>query len=705
MLKNEKTILAKLLSNENINVMHNNVETASFDLESRTLTLPIFKEELSNTLYDLFIGHEVSHARNTPPQGWHDSIIDLKIPRYIVNILEDVRIEKLIKQKYPGLKNSFFQGYKELFDKGFFGSTNLESFMFLDKINIYFKVSAYAKDISFTQSERMIIEKIDKMKSFEDVVDMAKYLHELQKKYDENKKNKKDFVLPDDSDLEESDENNSFDFEGSSFAGTQLDDSDELKGNEKSKEKKDTLQIREKDIVNQEKLEEKLQTEGLDLGKNKTEKELEKFKSMMTKRETSTYCITPTFILDKLIVDYKTVAKELGRIVSDPKIYRKFVKENGKTVSYLVKEFELRKNAKQIQKAQIKNTGDLDMNRIFSYKFTEDIFRKNTVVDNGKSHGMIMYLDWSGSMENYIHKTFKQVLELALFCRNVNIPFEVYAFTDCYKTIVDRDVDVFENDRILIDNFKLLNLLSSRMSGREFNRMSELLLDVTRNTNRRMPHNYHLGGTPLHQAILSSIQIIDEFKKRTRVDKVNLIFLTDGDGEILSSKYEIDKSGYLKNNSYFKRYNKNYKVSNISSADNNYIHYSENKNIFVNFERDKRNQDQVLYDLVRKVTGVNIMGFYLTRYYDFYHAVKKIKLNPEEIKKGSEFFEKEHYYLAGKVLGYDEYFILKTDIPNPEDISKMKESDLESILEKFYEIMKDKIKSKVILNRFIELII
>ena len=42
------------------------------------------------------------------------------IPHSFVNIVEDARIEKLMKRRYMGISKSFYQGYSELFDQDFF---------------------------------------------------------------------------------------------------------------------------------------------------------------------------------------------------------------------------------------------------------------------------------------------------------------------------------------------------------------------------------------------------------------------------------------------------------------------------------------------------------------------------------------------------------------------------------------------------------
>ena len=56
-----KSQLAKLLATEDLVVEHKQVETASFNVETRVLVLPLW-EKASNSIYDMLVGHEVGHA-------------------------------------------------------------------------------------------------------------------------------------------------------------------------------------------------------------------------------------------------------------------------------------------------------------------------------------------------------------------------------------------------------------------------------------------------------------------------------------------------------------------------------------------------------------------------------------------------------------------------------------------------------------------
>ena len=96
MIKHKST-LAKLLAKENIHVQYGNYQTAWFDIKNRILGIPMWKD-MGRDVSDLFIGHEVGHALFTPYEGWHDSPEKLEgCPRTYINVLEDARIERKIK--------------------------------------------------------------------------------------------------------------------------------------------------------------------------------------------------------------------------------------------------------------------------------------------------------------------------------------------------------------------------------------------------------------------------------------------------------------------------------------------------------------------------------------------------------------------------------------------------------------------------------
>ena len=167
-----KSQLAKLLATEDIVVEHKSCETAQFNVHTRVLTLPLW-EKASNEVYDMLVGHEVGHALYTPDEwDWQD-----EIPHQFMNVVEDARIEKLIKRKYMGLAKTFYRAYNELQKKDFFqiDGEDVDSFNLADRANLYYKIGSFL-DISFSDAEKEIIDLIGKCESFADTKREAKVL-------------------------------------------------------------------------------------------------------------------------------------------------------------------------------------------------------------------------------------------------------------------------------------------------------------------------------------------------------------------------------------------------------------------------------------------------------------------------------------------------------------------------------------------------
>jgi len=193
-----KDVVGKLMSQENISIVHSpNARTASFDLESRTLFLPEFAN-VSEDVYDLMIGHEVSHALNTPKQGWHKSTEKRGSNfKTFLNVVEDARIEKMIQKKFPGLKSSFKKGYKELYDMDLFGIQNksrkeLDDMLLIDRLNIYFKLGQFQSGVSFKEVEQQYVEEMENLKTWKDVVALAEKLFEYCKEEMKEKEQEED---------------------------------------------------------------------------------------------------------------------------------------------------------------------------------------------------------------------------------------------------------------------------------------------------------------------------------------------------------------------------------------------------------------------------------------------------------------------------------------------------------------------------------
>jgi hypothetical protein len=326
------------------------------------------------------------------------------------------------------------------------------------------------------------------------------------------------------------------------------------------------------------------------------------------------------------------------------------------------------------------------MNKIYSYQFNEDIFKKITNVPNGKSHGLVLYLDWSASMSSYMDNTIKQLLTLAMFCKKVMIPFEVYAFSDRYAYYGSQEQPLHtfkDGDLIIKSDFRLLNILSSKMSSSEFSYASAALLHGIY-SHHDFP-NYCLGSTPLNEAIISAMTIIPEFQKKYKLQVVNAVFLTDGEGHHLS-KIKDSTMDYGIRNDYNLIYRDPKTLAQVKDDNNNRL----------------SNSKPFLY-LLKQRTGCNVIGFRILSLRD----VRNFLWNTYKVDTTPIYntFKKEKSMVVTSA-GFDEYYLLKADkLDVDEEVElEVKSQTTRGLVSAFKKYSKGHIQNRVVLNRFVEMI-
>jgi hypothetical protein len=752
MLVESKSNLARLMASENLIVEQKNVHTAMFDTKNRVLTVPLLNGNLSPEVYDLLLGHEVGHALETPTEGWHHSVIDLKVNRSILNVCEDVRIEKKIKRKFPGIRISFVKGYQELMDLDFFGvkGRNLNRLNFIDRINLYTKGGA-AQIIDFTTEETVLLREVEVAETFEETVAAAKKIQafmrmkkEEQPKYPKPEKGEageKSEEETEDSGQSEGD----FEFDTDSQeeiepTGGKGQDGEEKEGEIESPdgegEQPETPETKE----NKQDSEENGKqggTEGSDDSEQSLESETdnsfrEKEKELFdtkNKRDMK-YANIPKINTKHIIVGYKTILNEITKhnltgysgAIKDyynlavmKSNFQKFRTESNKVVSYLVKEFEMRKNAEQQSRAKISKTGELNLSKIHEYKFTDDIFARMTKVPNGKSHGLVMFIDWSGSMQDHINATVKQLLNIAMFCKKVSIPFDVYAFSTHVDP--DRESDKQQADKvgdIKISEFSLLNILSHKMNATEFTSMASHLLDFGTTNGRRYacknfepPEILHLSGTPLNEVIIAAFELVPEFRKENKLEIVNTVILTDGEGSTVRGRiYAMEMHKYHKKEHSFTEYmdpdnrKRCFFRDPVTKATSEIVLSS-------GYGSRGHAQTVALLKLLKQRIDSNLIGFYVTNVREARRAMELYM--PEKSshlieKKVSEFRKNNFTYLD--CAGYDEYYFLRSDKLDTDEDSEFEvtSTTTRGMVSAFSKYTGNKVSSRVVLNRFINLI-
>lgn len=703
-----KALLAKLLAKENLFIEERNVDTAHFDLERRILCIPILKKTLAPHQYDLFIGHEVGHALFTPKIDWVHSIEQRKIPRSVLNVVEDARIERKIKSSYPGLRKSFIRGYNDMMEDDFFGTKgrDLTKLNFIDRANLHLKVGAAFGIVFKNEKEKNFLRQMEETETFDDVIDLAdrisKYLRDEVKNFEVPKikivlKKQKDSIdTLDDPDklLEELEklvsENVEVDIEGDDSEETKPEDTQatDLGGGESDDE---TQTVGDLPADEQEdKIEELIESET-DNSFHENEKKMFDNTSL-----TPTHVKIPSYNSKGVVISYKDVIKTMRNGMDDTSLvhakkhYHEYSKSLNNVVSYMVKEFELRKNADLQKRAQISKTGELDTNRLHAYRFSEDIFKRLTTMPEGKSHGLVMFIDWSGSMRDKIQNTIRQLISLVLFCRKVNIPFEVYAFMGTFPG--DPVINPFsKNERdMVLGPLRLANLFSSRMNVSDFTTMASIFSSsaITSMCKYKMP----LLGTPLNETIVAAMSIVPEFKDRNKLQIVNTVFLTDGESDTTSSFY--DPRGM----------NGRYSVTGEMYITDPKTRFSEKTAAKHNHRAKGIELTMCLIRLLKYRTNSHVLGFFVVSQREF-SDTRPYFANEISMLRAKEVFAKEKSVIVENV-GYDQFYIIKNEFQEVQEFGDIDvaSSATRSVLSAFKKHSKNKLQSRTMLNRFIQMI-
>ena len=769
MIKNKST-LAKLLAEEDIFVVHKQMETAYFNSKSRELGLPIWKDEdMTKNIYDLMVGHEIGHALWTPLDMLEKAAVR-KINHSFVNIIEDARIEKFAKRKYPGLVGVFKRGYADLTEKDFFGTSgkDVNSYNLIDRINIFFKGGD--TNIEFSDEEKVWVDRVSKVETEDEVLDLAEELYawmaENESETDNHDSGEKgsEMGMPDESDDSgetsdsdetgdsgEGDETGESDDGNSDASGADADDGES--GNDASEGKsaasgedgdENESSVSEKTDESSDVVGGKETTGGGNVPEAKTDTASKEGMDNLRDKDAGdrNYGRIPKVNIKDIIVDNKTLLEKWKTYYLNEKsggnalFWDKTLEEvetlkndSKKTVAYMVKEFEMKKAADQYARAASSKTGSLDMSKLHTYKYNDDLFRKVTTLPGATNHGMVMVLDWSGSMSTNLIGTLSQMYNLIWFCRRTKIPFEVFAFSDAYYRdpnsrygrMDDGFANEFKSGDIALSTFNLLNFFSSNMSvSDEMDMMHILWMFAVRYmggyrdwTTMGFPYNYprgmSLGGTPLNEAIIAMMDIVPKFKNETGVQKVNTIFLTDGASNSLNGVFDYG---------FNPKKNEHFEI--VKSLRQSYRHKS--KTVITDPVMNKTYEiTDVTNDLLRilkgRVPGMNVVGFFIAgsgrngriSKNTLYYLLRDTEgfSNSFDITEKIKFINKNKY-LAISQLGYDEYYILpggdnlKTENETLDD--ELIGAGKAKLKSAFGKMAKGKISSRQVLNKFVSLV-
>lgn len=673
------SILSRLLASENLRIVHDaNMKSAAFDLAARTLILPMWKCE--KVVYDMLVGHEVAHAKYTPAVRWKSAAEEIggkkfaRVAQDYINVIEDARIERMIKREFPGLRADFIAGYKhmhEVMDIFQIAKRDIATMSFIDRINLHYKIGVHCGvTIPFTDAERPILDRINATREgargFEDVVAIARDLFTMKQEQDENnddaegdangegeqqdenteKSNKGKGQKPDackgeESEDESTDGSSGDDQDGSEDQsdGSSTDGDEEQDGNGSSEggngeaEGNGTTESAEDDTDDGESAESR-KAEPSKSGKSSKvninngefapaevstsdamSNGIEKFVDSNYSEEIITIGrIDPSKVVvsvkdfmalcdSEFHTGYYGNTKPVDAATIDAaalKAFKRVTDANKRNVELMVKRFEVKRAARNHARTSSCKSGRISTRQLAKYKFSEDIFDRLTIKQDEKNHGLVILLDWSGSIGYMIGETVSQLTALLHFCRRAGIPAEVYFFTTQYcpamdQAFLDRNPQM-KNDKnwkqILSDTrrwnssnipgikwnmneeshafsdhafglpagttakggsavlqpFSLIKVYEQNMNAKSFARAIGRLILLAgtqgggcievNEYGLGVNGNMQLGGTPLDESILAMREIVKDFRKSSNT-KVTLVNLTDGDGMSVTGRTEM----------------------------------------------------------------------------------------------------------------------------------------------------------------------
>lgn len=753
--------LARLLATENISIQHGAYSTAFFDVKHRILGLPIWKD-VNKDIYDLLCGHEVGHALYTPADAL-DNCPHLR--KDYLNVVEDVRIEAKIQETYPGLIACFRRGYASFMERDFFGikNRNLDTLSLADRINLKAKLGNLV-DIKFTPAEEAIRAQIHAAKTWDDVVAATAALQEFvgsqltEKK--QNPKAESDEAMPSpDGDEQEQQAPDSGDGDGQSeenldqqTSASGDDDTDDEKNDSKSMSSTE-------EAGSDDKAQEKSEDSKPDASASKATETPDNTAASSTRTEASRHaeptdstslpaaltaqtladntkslldnsyeaintlhCAAPSRAeINEIIVTAQQVLAERNAnfavrgitetILERPEFqtrFANFMKQTKRVVANMVKEFELRKAAYQYSRSTVSKTGALNLNKLHAYRVSDDIFLSVTNMANAKNHAMVLFVDYSGSMERVLPDVLKHVINLALFCRQASIPYRIFGFTSDTgfnhtrpkATSYYMDSTQAGYNRILVSNTNLVELVSSDLSTAQFNQaITHLFL---RADSGYCAPGESLGNTPLDETLIAAHEIVKDMQARYNPDRMITMFITDGDGQRLRA-VESDASKARSNtgNTY-----DSYKTN---------VVFKLNGKTITPSERYATHTKQLLNNL-RLTTGTELIGFFIPHSRSSANSQITKILGDQKAKSSSwgtmslkyqaTYKDNEILHLEN-VFGYDSYFVVA-----PSNSLAIDEDEFEidagatraRIARQFINFSQGKKSSRVFVNKFAEAI-
>jgi hypothetical protein len=734
-------LFAKLLAAENISLVRGNFKTASFDLARRVVRVPNYKN-MHPTEEDMLVFHEIGHALYTPQEYIDANKRHQRKPNFhqYLNVVEDARIERKVKETYPGSKKTFFNAYQMFMDRDFFGVKREEvnDMIFIDRVNLHFKVG-FLLGIKFSPEEQVLIDRVEAASAFPDALSAALAIYKFASKKPKKQEPKKEeqVSMPaapaPEAEEQESGEVATPGEESDGGEASPAPAAPEEGEGEKAEDKKPESSNGEAESEEGEAAEESTPepvTEGE--AEDKKEEEAEKkapsgdkgagsakeeFEEVVPEASKTTDHLAELLAgsVDQKEVNYvdpvlagdfniypfsfilsRVKASSLGRDQSKLNEMRASAK---KAASYLHREFEIKKAADMHARTMQGQSGQLDTSRLASYKTASNLFKKYNIEPKGKNHGVVALVDFSGSMADLVTSACMEIYTLASFCKMAGIPFEFYAFTDRLKNqsnenFLWKDYDATVGKNCINGSYgALYQIATSSASWVDVENVLQYMMDGFYNVNNLVK----MGGTPLCESLLLMCnKLIPEFRNAHNLEKVTFVTMTDG-----------ESNGTMATDAYGQA---------LPLGENTLLRDMKSGKTFALSAKFKSNNFSmgVLEYMKFKMPWLKTIGFFIVKKMDYDSLTKFCRAYSEEMHysklvwrnmydgRAVELMKtKKDETISTSVRGYDSMMIFCGDLIKTGFHMKQMSSDSKStaLANEFKVAMKNGIRNKVLLSQ------
>ncbi len=535
-MKNETYLepLINLLTQENITMNLEDVETAAFDLKGRVLTLPNYVLNFKSIIVnERLVCHETAHGLFSPEDLFTSR------PQYIndvINALEDIRIENLFKEKFPGSNVLFYKGYMKFMEvykcetgKDLLNDPNFYK-SFINRMTIYFK-SNYVYPVNFKENELSLVEDL---KTFKDISLLNEFIERLLKilkdEQDQQQQGKellehhfpeKEEENEEDSSNEDDEENDNVDDDNSEEEKTEDEYFSDGTNVKVSSERGSSLSLEEQEELIEESFEEQKKQDKFIKTYHLYSRDSYSKKRIVFKPE------------EPLIVHFDQFWNSIPKqamedyFASTVSFYQQ-IETNSATLSA---EFNRLKSAKNFRQVKHVKNGTLDLSKLHGYRTSMDLFSTLKKKKKEKNHELIILLDWSGSIKNSLFSLAIQTSILFHFCCKNNIGIKVFAFSD--NKFAREKFFFGQEDKNEDSNYKKPLLWFEVLSSKTENVKESIVnfLSLSSIVGEYQLSYYGLkfltlGGTPLYRSLAAIGKTLGELYSPDK--SINLITLTDG---------------------------------------------------------------------------------------------------------------------------------------------------------------------------------